>query len=197
MSIESLAHYSKDQLIAELINRETFAGVVIYHRGDVKAGQLEPGEVVMTKSPPLSREATEDLLSVGQNLIPEMFGQVLNESIKALGSHGERLPLRIDPGNVIRVGRSRVSLDLVVEQYENGMSPEDLVRAYETLKLAEVHAAIAFYLSHYDEVSAYLAKRKEEADSFRQQIEEARPKISREELESRRARENDVAPTDH
>ena len=49
MSVEGLEHYSKDQLIEELINRQTFAGIVIYHRGDAKAGRLEPGETVMTK----------------------------------------------------------------------------------------------------------------------------------------------------
>ena len=38
MSLEGLEHFSKDQLIAELINRQTFAGVAIWHRGDAKAG---------------------------------------------------------------------------------------------------------------------------------------------------------------
>ena len=31
----------------------------------------------------------------------------------------EAPPLRLDAGNVVRVGSSRVSIDLVVEQYEN------------------------------------------------------------------------------
>jgi uncharacterized protein (DUF433 family) len=44
----------------------------------------------------------------------------------------------------------------VVEQYENGMAPEDLVRAYDTLDLADVHAVIAYYLRHREEVRAYL-----------------------------------------
>jgi uncharacterized protein (DUF433 family) len=43
---------------------------------------------------------------------------------------------------------------LVVEQYENGMTPEDMVRAYGTLELADVYAAIAYYLRHRDEVRA-------------------------------------------
>jgi len=50
--------------------------------------------------------------------------------------------LRVDEGGVIRVGKSRISLDLVVEQYENGMTPEDMVRAYDTLVLVEVYAVI-------------------------------------------------------
>jgi uncharacterized protein (DUF433 family) len=54
--------------------------------------------------------------------------------------HAEPPPLRIDEGGAVHVGKTRVSLDLVVEQYDNGMTPEDLVRAYDTLDLADVHA---------------------------------------------------------
>ena len=71
-----------------------------------------------------------------------------------LSVHADLPPLRVDEGGTVRVGASRISLDLVVEQYENGMTPEDMVRAYETLVLADVHAAIAYYLQHRDEVRA-------------------------------------------
>jgi uncharacterized protein (DUF433 family) len=64
----------------------------------------------------------------------------------------------VDEGGVVRVGNSRISLDLVVEQCENGMMPEDLVRAYDTLVLADVHAVIAYYRRHRDEVRAYLKR---------------------------------------
>ena len=75
MSVEGLEHYSKDQLIGELINRQTFVGVVIFHRGDAKDGHLEPGEIVITKSPPLLREAVEELIRTGLSLVPGMFGE--------------------------------------------------------------------------------------------------------------------------
>src|SRR5438309_1719546 len=76
--------------------------------------------------------------------------------------HTVSSPLRVDEGGTVRVGKSRVSLDVIVEQYENGMSPEDMVRAYDTLALADVHAAIAYYLRYRDEVTAYLNQRAEE-----------------------------------
>ena len=109
--------------------------------------------------------------------------------------HADLPPLRLDQGGAVRVGNSRISLDLVVEQYENGMTPEEMVRAYDTLELADVHAVIAYYLRHRDEVRAYLKRRKEEAETLRAKLEAERPRVTREELLARRgAREKDPAP---
>ena len=110
--------------------------------------------------------------------------------------HEDRPPLRLEEGGVVRVGRSRISLDLVVEQYENGMTPEEMVRAYDTLALADVYAAIAYYLSHRDEVQAYLKRRAVEAEAMRAKIAAERPRITREVLMARSGiRETDHAPT--
>jgi uncharacterized protein (DUF433 family) len=104
----------------------------------------------------------------------------------------DRPPLRVDEGGAVRVGNSRVGLDLVVEQYENGMTPEDMVRAYDTLALADVYAAIAYYLRHRDEVRTYLKRREEEAAALRAKIEAERPRVSREELLARRSAQERV-----
>jgi uncharacterized protein (DUF433 family) len=109
----------------------------------------------------------------------------------------DRPPLRQDEGGVIRVGNTRVSLDLIVEQYENGMTPEEMVRAYDTLVLADVHAVIAYYLRHQAEVQAYLQRRAEEAAALRAKIEAERPRVSRDELLARREGLNADAPTGH
>ncbi len=109
--------------------------------------------------------------------------------------HADPPPLRVDEGGVVRVASTRISLDLVVEQNENGMTPEDMVRAYDTLRLADVYAVIAYYLRHRDEVRAYLKRREEEAQALRSKIESARPRMGREELLARRGpREEDHAP---
>ena len=100
-------------------------------------------------------------------------------STNGLYLHAEVPPLRADAGGVVRVGNSRISLDLVVEQYDNGMMPEDMVRAYDTLVLADLDAVIAYYLRHRDAVRAYLSRREEEARNQRASIEAERPRVSR------------------
>ena len=118
------------------------------------------------------------------------------ELVEVLPLHAERPPLRVVEGGAARVGKSRISLDVVVEQYENGMTPEDIVRAYDTLILADVHAVIAYYLRHRDNVRVYLKRREAEAEAFRATIVAERPRISREELMARRsAALNANAPT--
>jgi uncharacterized protein (DUF433 family) len=94
--------------------------------------------------------------------------------------------LRADAGGVVRVGNTRVSLDVVVEQYEGGMTPEGIVLAYDSLTLDDVRAVIAFYAQNREQVRAYLARREGEAEVLRAMIEAERPRISREELLARR-----------
>lgn len=188
MSVEGLEDYSKEQLIEELINRQTFAGIVVFHRGDAKAGRLEPGEVVVTKSPPLTREGVEELLQLGHSLVPGMFGReapVAEGLAAVMPLQPDGLPFRVDSGGAVRVGNSRITLDLLVSQYENGMTPEDIVRAYDTLELADVHAAIAFYLRHKEEVRRYLKQRGEQAEALQAKIEAGYQRPSREELQAR------------
>lgn len=116
-------------------------------------------------------------------------------SVERLSLSPESPPLRVDEGGVVRVGQSRITLQLIVEQYENGQTPEDMVRAYDTLALADVYAVIASCLRHRDQVQAYLKRRSREAEALRTKIEAASPRIGREELMARREiREKDQAP---
>jgi uncharacterized protein (DUF433 family) len=105
--------------------------------------------------------------------------------------HADRPPLRVDDGGAVRVGKSRITLDLLVSQYDNGMTPEDMVRAYDTLDLADVYAAIAYYLRHRAEVGAYRDRREEEAARLRTLIESGQPpRPTRAELLARREKDH-------
>ncbi|MEM9508659.1 MAG: DUF433 domain-containing protein, partial [Cyanobacteria bacterium P01_E01_bin.35] len=59
----------------------------------------------------------------------------------------------------IRVGKSRVLLEMVIHAFQDGASPETIIDDYPTLTLSDVYGAIAFYLKNQDEVEAYLDKR--------------------------------------
>lgn len=93
-------------------------------------------------------------------------------------------PLRIDAG-AVRVGQTRITLDLVVEQYDNGMSPEAIVRAYDVLTLADVYATITYYLQHREQVQTYLRKRTANTDNIRKTIESNQQPITRSQLVAR------------
>jgi uncharacterized protein (DUF433 family) len=83
------------------------------------------------------------------------------------------VPLRIEDDGTIRVGTSRLTLDVLVEDYEAGTSPQDIVHAFDTLELADVHAALAYYLRHRDEVAAYLRQRDAEAEEVERKLKAA------------------------
>ena len=72
----------------------------------------------------------------------------------------ERVPLTADPSGVIYVAGTRVTLECIVELFEDNASPEEIVEQYDVLQLADVYAVITYMLRHRDEVSAYLAGRR-------------------------------------
>jgi uncharacterized protein (DUF433 family) len=85
--------------------------------------------------------------------------------------HADPAPLRLDSSGVLRVGNTRVTLDTVVRAYQDGASAEEIVLRYDSLGLAEVHAVIAYYLRHTEEIDDYLSRRASEAAEVRKQVE--------------------------
>jgi hypothetical protein len=85
------------------------------------------------------------------------------------------VPLQLDELAVVRVGDSQVVLDVVIQQFNNGAEPEAIARGFPTLNLADVYAAIAYYLRHRKDVDDYLNVRRQEAGTLRQEIEATQP----------------------
>jgi len=75
----------------------------------------------------------------------------------------EAPPLREDSDGALRVGESRVLLELVVQAFQDGATPETIVKRYSTLALPDVYSVITYYLRHRKEIEAYLARREEQA----------------------------------
>jgi uncharacterized protein (DUF433 family) len=97
--------------------------------------------------------------------------------------HADPLPLRVDETGTIRVGSSRVTLDVLLADYRSGLSPEEIVRQMDMLDVADVYAAIAYYHRHRGEVEEYLRRREAEAEARRRDIEAGQP--NRGELKAR------------
>jgi uncharacterized protein (DUF433 family) len=80
--------------------------------------------------------------------------------------------LREDPPGVIRIGKSRVLLELVLGAFKAGATPEAIVQSYDTLQLADVYAVITRYLADPAPFEEYLRLRDEAAGETRRKIEE-------------------------
>jgi uncharacterized protein (DUF433 family) len=93
----------------------------------------------------------------------------------SISLHADPVPLRVDETGTIRVGSSRITLDVLLADYRSGMSPEEIVRQLDTLDLADVFAAIAYYHRHRVEVDQYLGRREAEAEALRRAIEAGQP----------------------
>jgi len=89
--------------------------------------------------------------------------------------HADPVPLRVDESGTIRIGASRVTLDVLLADYRNGLSPQEIVGQLDTLDLADVHGAIAYYHRHQQEIEQYLQRRTLEAETLRRAIESAQP----------------------
>jgi uncharacterized protein (DUF433 family) len=83
----------------------------------------------------------------------------------------QSVSLSRDSDDVIRVGRTRVTLDIIVESFIEGAAAEEIVHQYPTLRLADVYALISYYLRHQSEVEEYLTTRKEFAAGVRREDE--------------------------
>jgi uncharacterized protein (DUF433 family) len=81
------------------------------------------------------------------------------------------VPLRrLDDGS-IRIGQTRVLLEIVIHAFQRGDTPESIVEDFPALRLDDVYAVLAYYLRHRSEVDEYLAQVGREANTIRQKIE--------------------------
>jgi uncharacterized protein (DUF433 family) len=100
----------------------------------------------------------------------------------------EAPPIREDADGALRVGNSRVLLELVIRAFQDGATPETIVQRYSTLALPDVYALVTYYLRHRSEVEAYLAEREQKAEEVRKRLESQQGDLSeiRARLQARR-----------
>ncbi|HEV2989634.1 MAG TPA: DUF433 domain-containing protein [Candidatus Angelobacter sp.] len=83
----------------------------------------------------------------------------------------QNVPLTLTESGAICVTGSRITLESVVYQYQQGNSAEAILESFPTLKLADIHAVICYYLNHRGQVDEYLYDQEKKARSVRDDIE--------------------------
>ncbi len=86
------------------------------------------------------------------------------------------IPLREDETGTLRVGSTRITLDVVISALKRGDSADVIADSFPSITLAQVYAVIAYYLQNQISLDNYLQKRALEADKLRQEIEEQQGK---------------------
>jgi uncharacterized protein (DUF433 family) len=85
--------------------------------------------------------------------------------------HTDSPPIREDDSGALRVGQSRVLLELVVRAFQDGSTPESIVQRYPSVTLGDVYGVIAYYFHHKADIERYLAEREQKAGEVQRRIE--------------------------
>jgi uncharacterized protein (DUF433 family) len=65
------------------------------------------------------------------------------------------------------VAGSRVSLDSIVQCFNEGLSPEAILGEFDTLTLAQVYGTIAFYLDNQPVIDLYRLRQEQRFEAMR------------------------------
>ncbi len=96
---------------------------------------------------------------------------VTEVSAMTLVIEAETIPIVQTADGAFRIGKTRVTLDTLIVVFNQGLTPEEIVQQFPTLKLADVYATITYYLRHQSEVDDFLKQRRIEAERLQAQIE--------------------------
>ena len=97
--------------------------------------------------------------------------------------HNDPMPLRqneygvvyishseVQPDGTVQLRNSRIMIELIIEEYRDGSTPEQICQVWTSLSLADVHRLIAYYLLHTEEVEAYMSEQAQEAARIEQEL---------------------------
>ncbi len=83
----------------------------------------------------------------------------------------ETVPFTVDSDGVVRVGKTRVTLDTIVTAFLEGATAEEITQQYPTLDLADVYSVIGYYLRRRQEIEDYLRQERRQAELVQKQNE--------------------------
>ncbi len=76
---------------------------------------------------------------------------------------------------MIRIARTRVTLESVISLFEQGASAEEIALRYDVLNLHEVYATLSYFLGHRQETQAYLDRARQRSLVARRNTERRLP----------------------
>jgi uncharacterized protein (DUF433 family) len=82
----------------------------------------------------------------------------------------EAPPLNADGSGGLRVGGTRVLLEIVIRAFQDGATAETIVQRYPSLALSDVYSTIGYYLRHSTEVDAYLTDREQQSTAVQAKV---------------------------
>jgi uncharacterized protein (DUF433 family) len=81
------------------------------------------------------------------------------------------VPLHTDEHGAIRIGNTRILLELIIHAYYMGETPEGIVESYPSLTTSDVYAVIGYYLANREAVDAYVRQRDQQVDTILRNME--------------------------
>ncbi len=90
-------------------------------------------------------------------------------------------------GGKPRIAGHRIRVQDIVIAYEHqGMTPDEIVDDYPSISLADVHAALAYYYDHLEEIRQQIR----ESEEFADRMAAATPSILRQKMKDHDVRTN-------
>jgi uncharacterized protein (DUF433 family) len=79
----------------------------------------------------------------------------------------ETIPLETGADGVVRISKTRVTLDTIIAAFSEGATAEEIAQQYPSLPLADVYYVLGYYLRRPSEVQSYLDRRRASAEKIR------------------------------
>lgn len=87
----------------------------------------------------------------------------------------ENVPLQTREDGALLVQGTRITFDVIVNAFNRGETPEQIVDDFSTLSLSALYSLIGYYLGNRSTIDEYVRAR--EAAAYRQEIEARHPEM--------------------
>lgn len=79
--------------------------------------------------------------------------------------------LTLTPDGSIRIAGTRITIESVIQGFQDGATPEEICQDFPALSLAQVYDVLAFYLGHQADVDVYLREQAQASEAIRQELQ--------------------------